>query len=70
MESPKTGRALQSPNRSERVRIDPSKPVPPKESQPLEILELSLVEEIDMGSDPYNKTGEQIILKIREDAKR
>ena len=70
METPKTGRAPHSPNPSEPVKMDPRKPVPTGQSKPIEILELSLEEDIDVGNDPYNNTGEQIILKIRENAKR
>jgi hypothetical protein len=70
METPKTGPAQQSSNATNPAKIDPRKPAPARQSKPIEILELSLEEEIDVGNDPYNNTGEQIILKIREDAKR
>jgi len=70
MDLSKTGHGLHSPQPAEPVNIDPRESIPAKQSEPVEIIELSLEEDIDKGNDPYNNTGEQIVLKILEDAKR
>ena len=70
MEIPKTGTAETTPGSSDPARANPRDTVPGKVSEPLEILELTLEEDVDSGTDPYNSTGEQIRLKLREDAKR
>ena len=70
MDIPKTRQATDAPQTVDPVKIDPQAPVPAAKRKSVEILELSLEEEPNMGSDPYNNTGEHIILKLREDAKR
>ena len=70
MEIPKTGQTTESPKSSEPANIGPRNPVPGKEPQPVEILELSIEEDIDVGVDPYNNTGDQVILRLRKDRER
>lgn len=70
MNTPKTGDASDTPNTAESVKIVREGHVPAKNVPPVDVLELTFMDQNDMGSDPYNRTGEQIILKLREDAKR
>jgi len=70
METPKTGQAKETPKPSEPVNIDPRKTVPEKAPPSVRILEQSIQEKIDRGNDPYNNTGEQILLRLLKDSQQ
>jgi hypothetical protein len=67
METLKTAQAKATPKSPDPVPIDARNPVPGKPPQTVEFLPLSIEEKIDRGNDPYNNTGEQILLKLRKD---
>jgi len=54
--------------RNESVRtVTESEDVRVIESRPIEASELSISEDRDQGSDPYNSTGQHVIIKSRID---
>lgn len=70
METLKTAQAKATPKSPDPAHIDPKNPVPGKPPPTVEVLPLSIEEKIDRGNDPYNNTGEQILLKLRRDNER
>ena len=67
MDPLKTAQARISPKSPDPAHIDPRNPVPGKLPPKVEILPLSIEDKIDRGNDPYNNTGEQILLKLHKD---
>ncbi len=66
METLKTAQAKEPRKSADPLHVDPRNPVPGKPSPAVEITQLSIEEKIDRGNDPYNNTGEQILLKLRK----
>ena len=51
----------------EEVRIDAGEEVHVIDSNIIDVNELSVEEDVDAGSDPYNCTGQHVIIKSRVD---
>ncbi len=48
------------------AEFDPLGPVPARDPGDIEVLELAVDEEINVGCDPYNSTGQQVIIELRK----
>ena len=70
MNTPKTSQAEQATGAPDAAGKTREKVLSPKEESIHRILELSIREEVDRGNDPYNNTGQHVILKLRENARR
>ncbi len=52
------------------VKVGPRNPTADMDPRVVRVLELAIGEDFDRGNDPYNNTGQQIIIKLREDTRR
>lgn len=49
------------------AEFDLLSPVPGKDPGDIEVIELVIDEEINVGCDPYNSTGQQVIIELLKD---
>ena len=49
------------------AEFDPLAPMPGKDPGDIQVLELVADEEINVGCDPYNSTGQHVITEFRTD---
>ena len=67
MNTPKPGQAQHTPRAPEPLEIDLTDHRPGQHPGDIEVMELVVEEEIDVGCDPYNSTGQQVIIEIIKD---
>ncbi len=59
-----TERATEEPIK---VIVEQTEDATKNRSAKVEVLSLSIDEDFDLGSDPYNRTGQFVALELRED---